>query len=72
MKRCENVLLNPEEKDTNYAYTALILEQTDTEAAWNEQVLNDANLSNSQKTAELHKQEEYFYYRRIINAEYFM
>ena len=45
LKRIEDTLTGPEEKDKNRAYQGLLLEETKTEKEWRESVENDENLS---------------------------
>ena len=70
----EDVLLNvPEEQSahTAQAFQALIMQETETEVNWRENVQNSPHLPSHIKQEQLNKLEQKFYYRRVINATYF-
>ena len=70
---CEKVLTDSEESDTDKskAFTELILKEHQLEKEKRKSIENDTKLTEEQRAEELSKEEEYFYYRRIINATYF-
>ena len=70
LKRVEDTLLGGSE-DPSRAYTELLLEETPIEVRWREAVKNDEAMEADTKRKELAKLEQYYYYRRLINAEYF-
>ena len=71
LRNCEKVLTNPHESDKSKAFTDLIHQEHLLEKEKRESIENDTTLTEEQRTEELSKVEEYFYYRRIINADYF-
>ena len=73
LRNCEKVLTDSEESDTDKskAFTELILKEHQLEKEKRKSIENDTKLTEEQRAEELSKEEEYFYYRRIINATYF-
>ena len=49
----------------------MLLEETDMEILWRQQVQNDKELNKEEKQKSLTKLEEGYYHRRLINADYF-
>ncbi len=71
LRNCEDILTSANIEDKSKAYTELILEQTDSEIKEREAVSNNQKMTEGEKAKELHKLQEYFYYRRIINGTYY-
>lgn len=71
LQNCEQVLTDPNEADKSLNYTQLILAETEHEQKWRSSVETSPSMTAEEKTKEMAKLEEYFYYRRIINATYF-
>ena len=64
-------MLNPDDTNKTNSYQLLILEETDTEKEWKETCLARSDIDEATKAQKLDRLEEQFYYRRIINAQYF-
>ena len=64
-------MLNEEDPNPGRSYQELILQESLPEKDLREAVENDASLSPDKKQKELDKLEERFYYRRVINSQYF-
>ena len=71
MKSAEQTLLREGETDPSRAYQNLILQETLKEKEWREQCEARTDIDEERKQKELTKLEEKFYYRRVINAQYF-
>ena len=53
------------------AYTKLLMEPTNLETMWRQGAENSTALSAEEKARKLRKLDEEFWYRRLINADYF-
>ena len=53
------------------AYTKLLMEPTVAETVWRQAVENAEGLQPEEKQRRLKKLDEEFWYRRLINADYF-
>ena len=53
------------------AYTELLMEETEAERSWKDDIVNDKMIGQEEKKKILKKLEEDFWYRRLINAYYF-
>ena len=65
------MLLNEEDQNPARSYQELILQESLPEKDLREAVDNDESLSPERKQREHEKLEERFYYRRVINSQYF-
>ena len=53
------------------AFTELLLEETDMEVLWRQEVHDNKDLSKEEKQKKLEKLEYHYYHRRLMNADYF-